>query len=112
MDEIREFFQTIIRQSNTPDAEVTVSQQRHIIIDIDRPLRSNRRSSILRFQYSEQFISDHPQVLQNTPQEKILRVINSFDFNNIYHSEHEPRPIVCVRLNTGLHRERSWVKGA
>jgi len=55
MDEIRELFQTIISQSNTPDAEVTVTQPRNIIIDIDRPLRSNRRSSILRFQYSEQF---------------------------------------------------------
>lgn len=109
MDEIREFFQTIIRQSNTPGAEVTVSQQRHIIIDIDRPLRSNRRSSILRFQYSEQFISDHPQVLQNTPQEKILRVINSFDFNNIYHSEHEPRPIVNFVITTNLNLRRQQI---
>lgn len=109
MDEIRGLFQTIINQSNTPDAEVTVTQQRHIIIDIDRPLRSNRRSSILRFQYSEEFISDHPQVLQNTPQEKILRVINSFDFNNIYHSEHEPRPIVNFVITTNLNLRRQEI---
>ncbi|KTD23899.1 Uncharacterised protein [Legionella lansingensis] len=107
MDELMDFFNELLRNTNLNNVHpnINIEENEFLDIRIDFPTptknRPNRRSRMLIFRLSEEFIADHRNnMINNIPREEVIRTINSFDFQNRTRTRNESQPSQVFLITT------------
>jgi hypothetical protein len=103
-DIIKPIFDSLVSASKIKNENPTVEflGDGKIVIDYLLPTdkRLNKRTNLLIFEYSENFYEDHSDIEENTPKDKILELINGFDFADANHSRDEEKKTITYIIGT------------